>query len=220
MLALIAFLLTASPTASVEGKVTVSHDGAAGDCDDVVVYLTFKKNRAKANAAARAKAATRVHAIEQRRSPSGRSEFWPHVEVVLAGETVCFPNNQEVVHNVFSKNPDVDATLPYHASACAVFTTPGASRIGCNKHEWMSAWVLAVENPLYARPSACAYRINAPPGEYDVHCWHPNGTAEAVQAATLVEGESATVSCAINRVDEQPSRSKYGTPRPDPYRGN
>ena len=108
--------------------------------------------------------------------------FIPHVLVVRVGTTVDFPNNDRVFHNVFSfrdgKRFDL-GMYPVGALRHVVFDQPGLSRIFCNIHPHMAAYVMAVDSPYFARSDdSGAFTIAAvPAGTYTYHAWRPGAAA-------------------------------------------
>jgi plastocyanin len=118
--------------------------------------------------------------------------FYPHVLAVRVGTKVTLPNNDRVFHNVFSfhngKRFDL-GLYPVGTSRQVVFDQPGLSRIFCNIHPNMAAYVIAVATPYFAVSDA-AGRIqltSVPPGSYVYHAWRPGGT-ELSGAATVQDG--------------------------------
>jgi plastocyanin len=102
--------------------------------------------------------------------------FTPHVLAVRVGTTVDFPNNDRVFHNVFSfKDGKVfDLGLyPVGATRTVTFDTPGLSRIYCNIHPGMAAYILAVDSPYFALSnSSGAFTLSeVPAGRYTYHAW-------------------------------------------------
>jgi plastocyanin len=79
--------------------------------------------------------------------------FSPHVLVVRTGTVVDFPNDDRVFHNVFSFRDGKVFDLglyPVGTSKPIVFDHAGLSRIFCNIHPNMSAYVVAVDTPYFA----------------------------------------------------------------------
>src|ERR1043166_5537568 len=79
-------------------------------------------------------------------------DFSPHVLVVRVGTTVEFPNNDRVFHNVFSFHDGKTFDLglyPVGALKRVLFDKPGLSRIFCNIHPNMAAYVMAVDTPYF-----------------------------------------------------------------------
>ena len=102
--------------------------------------------------------------------------FAPRVLVVRVGTAVDFPNNDRVFHNVFSfrdgKKFDL-GTYPVGALRRVTFDRPGLSRIFCNIHPNMAAYVMSVDSPYFAQAAADgAFTIaGAPSGTQTYHAW-------------------------------------------------
>ena len=106
--------------------------------------------------------------------------FFPHVLAVRVGTTVEFPNNDKVFHNVFSFRDGKKFDLgmyPKGASKRIVFDRAGLSRLFCNIHPNMAAYVMAVDTPYFAVSNERgAFSIaGVPPGTYTYHAWRPGG---------------------------------------------
>jgi plastocyanin len=103
-------------------------------------------------------------------------KFSPHVLAVRVGTTVHFPNNDRVFHNVFSFHDGKVFDLglyPVGASKDVRFDKPGLSRIFCNIHPKMAAYVFAVDSPYFAvSDESGAFALpDVPPGRYTYHAW-------------------------------------------------
>jgi plastocyanin len=107
--------------------------------------------------------------------------FTPHVLVIRVGTSVEFPNNDHVFHNVFSFKDGKKFDLGMYPAAVkakpVVFDKPGLSRIFCNIHPNMAAYVMAVDTPYYATSNERGIfaLANVPPGTYTYHAWRPGG---------------------------------------------
>ena len=122
-------------------------------------------------------------------------DFSPHVLVVRVGTTVEFPNNDRVFHNVFSFREGKVFDLgmyPVGALKHVTFDREGLSRIFCNIHPGMAAYVMAVDSPYFAiADQSGAFTIAmVPPGAYPYHAWRPGasqltGTWASSSAAPL-----------------------------------
>src|SRR5437763_6250880 len=104
--------------------------------------------------------------------------FRPRVLVVRAGTSVEFPNNDRVFHNVFSFRDGRRFDLgmyPVGALKYVTFDRPGLSRIFCNIHPGMAAYVMAVDSPYFAvTDQSGAFTIaRVPPGTYEYNAWRP-----------------------------------------------
>ncbi|MFT3843269.1 MAG: hypothetical protein QM723_40165 [Myxococcaceae bacterium] len=138
--ALLALALTAGPTVTVKGKVTVhKSDGAElPDASDVVVYVEDVNEPVKG--------ATAV--LKQQ----GR-QFVPRVLVVAQGTEVKFPNEDSMKHNVFTNSPNVTFDLGEYAKnegKSRVFEKPGEADMYCNIHSEMIAYVVVAPSKLFA----------------------------------------------------------------------
>ena len=106
--------------------------------------------------------------------------FSPHVLAVRVGTAVDFPNNDGVFHNVFSFRDGKKFDLGMYPAGTArkvAFDKPGLSRIFCNIHPHMAAYVMAVDTPYFAvSDERGAFVIPAvPAGTYTYHAWRPGG---------------------------------------------
>jgi plastocyanin len=117
--------------------------------------------------------------------------FSPHVLAVRAGTTVDFPNRDRVFHNVFSFHDGKRFDLgmyPVGTVRQVTFGQPGLSRIFCNIHPNMAAYVMAVDSEYFAVSDASGRFVipEVPPGTHGYHAWRPGGTALAGSA--VVDG--------------------------------
>lgn len=129
---------------------------------------------------------TRKTVIDQR-----NLKFTPTVVAIMAGESVDFPNNDKSWHNVYSKGGANDFDLglyPPGKSRSKKFDKPGVSRVLCNAHPDMEAYVVVKDHPFYSTTDSRGnYEIkNVPLGKVRVQIWHPdldvrNETVELVR---------------------------------------
>jgi len=120
--------------------------------------------------------------------------FSPHVLAIRVGTTVQFPNRDRVFHNVFSfrdgKRFDL-GMYPVGAVKNVTFGQPGLSRIFCNIHPNMAAYVMALDSGYFAvSDSSGRFLIEAvPSGTYVYHAWHPGGTT--LSGSATVDGDKS-----------------------------
>ncbi len=107
-------------------------------------------------------------------------EFVEYVTAVQVGTVVSFPNNDKIRHHVYSFSPAKKFEIPLYPPGMApgkpiVFDEPGVAVLGCNIHDWMKAYVCILETPYFAKTNTkgMASITDLPPGEYEVHVWHP-----------------------------------------------
>ena len=160
-------LLGASSNAAVVGTVDVTGTVHAGGKprQDAVVWLE------PANPQPAPPVAKKTVVLDQR-----TSTFYPHVLAVQVGTTVDLPNNDRVFHNVFSFHDGKKFDLglyPVGTSRRVTFDHRGLSRIFCNIHPNMAAYVLAVDSPYFSvSDSQGRFSIaSVPPGRYTYHAW-------------------------------------------------
>ena len=120
-------------------------------------------------------AATRKTVLEQK-----NLTFSPHVLAVRAGTTVAFPNLDRVFHNVFSFHDGKRFDLgmyPVGTVKDVTFGQAGLSRIFCNIHPNMAAYVLAVDSAYFAVSDAAGrFQIaGVSQRDYVYHAWRPGG---------------------------------------------
>lgn len=121
--------------------------------------------------------------------------FEPRVVVVPAGGEVAFPNFDSIYHNVFSVSPTKRFDLgkyPRGNSRSVTFQKPGIVNVFCDIHSDMSAFIVVVPKPAWARPAADGhYSIEGlPAGRYTLHWWHPDFTGGSVTVEVAAEGET------------------------------
>ena len=81
-------------------------------------------------------------------------------------------------HHAYSFSPAKKFELPLYAGtpdAPLLFDKPGIVTIGCNIHDWMTAYVCVVETPFFAisGPDGRVQLRNLPAGAYRAEVWQP-----------------------------------------------
>ena len=118
--------------------------------------------------------------------------FAPRVLALEVGTTVEFPNHDRVFHNVFSfrdgKRFDL-GLYPIGAVKHVVFDKPGVSRIFCNIHPHMAAYVVAVDSSLFtvSGDDGSFTLHGVPEGTYTYHAWRA-GAAPLTGTVTTQAG--------------------------------
>jgi plastocyanin len=103
--------------------------------------------------------------------------YLPHVVPILVGSTVVFQSEDKELHNVFARGQKSvlfnDAVLP-GARFERTFKQLGVVHLTCNIHKEMSAFVVVLQNPYFARidPKSGEFLIQGiPPGKYTLRIW-------------------------------------------------
>jgi len=132
--------------------------------------------------------------VVTRRVMQKDANFNPHVLPVLVGTTVEWPNEDEILHNVFSfsETKPFDLGLYNGLNVEAVTSDrPGRVDIFCSIHARMSCIVLVRDNPFFATTNARGnYRIaDVPPGTYKLRAWHERLPSQVKEITVPETGE-------------------------------
>jgi len=146
-LAIVALLAAGSAAgADLGGQVELYSGGRAlraAEAVDAMVYFRPRSVQAASPAPVNATMITR------------RKQFVPRVLAVTVGSTVRFPNEDPILHNVFSTSTDnsFDAGQ-YHTGpgVAHTFDHAGLVKVYCNVHHSMFGYILVLDTPHYARP--------------------------------------------------------------------
>src|SRR5262249_9515439 len=118
--------------------------------------------------------------------------FSPHVLAVRVGTSVNMPNNDRVFHNVFSfkdgKRFDL-GLYPVGQAKTVTFDKAGVSRMFCNIHPNMAAYIVAVDSDYYGVSNASGVftMASVPPGTYTYHAWRAGHDLVSGQATVTAE---------------------------------
>lgn len=124
-------------------------------------------------------------------------EFSVYVLPLVVGTAVNFPNRDTVQHHVYSLSRPKKFELPLYAGeakAPVVFDQPGVVAIGCNIHDWMSAYVVVLETPWFAKTATngAAAIADVPPGRYRAEVWHPRLAKTEARELTVTADATAS----------------------------
>lgn len=172
---------------SINGKIGVT---GVKDARDVVVFLE--------NVSGVFKPPAKKPSIDQK-----NLIFFPHILPVLVGTTVEFPNNDNVMHNVFSPAKVKKFNLGTYGGGTireVTFDKPGVIPLLCNVHAEMSAYVIVLQNPYFTTtgPDGKFSIKNIPPGTYTIKTWHEKLKAQE-KKITISKGKSSIVNLALTR---------------------
>lgn len=154
-----------------------------------------------------------------------RKTFVPRVLPIPVGASVRFPNNDPILHNVFSTTREATFDLGLYGRSAGEdyrFTQPGVIRIYCNVHHAMTAHVLVMDTPFFAKPDAQGrFRlVGVPQGPGELYVWHERAQLWQ-QALTAGSDVEIKVPLELSKRRIPPHLNKTGQPyrrtRPDEY---
>jgi plastocyanin len=120
-------------------------------------------------------------------------EFEPASLVIPLGSTISFPNQDEILHNVFSVTPRSSFDLGIYGegkSADYTFTKTGLVLINCNVHQAMQANVLVVDTPFIVSPGSDGRFAfdKLPAGSGKLMVWHPRANVQGQVVKVPAQG--------------------------------
>jgi len=181
-------------TGAVAGQVRITKNGGPkDDRSQVVVYLEGVAETARAGAGATPRIRQRDNA------------FFPGLLVVRRGDSVEFPNEDKVFHNVFSVSEAARFDLGLYKSGTSkvvTFRDPGVVDVYCNIHPEMVAKILVVDTSYYAITGpAGSFRIaGVPAGKYGIVAWQAHGEPRR-GTVTVTSGATAQLSFDLEEVE-------------------
>lgn len=206
LLGLCIFALGHSQAATLSGKLTIKDkkDQPADYCDQAVVFLEPTDKAMSVPTSANMKSEMRAT----------DKVFTPGVLVVEKGATVQFPNDDKILHNVFSlsKTKKFDLGLYRKGDGKSVtFDKPGIVKVYCNIHSKMNGVVLVLENSLFARvKSDCSYSVeNVPSGEFKVSAWYRYGKGKE-ETIKIADNRSLDFSIKHTKKVKRKHKNKHG----------
>ena len=141
------------------------------------------------------------HAIVDQRNMS----FIPHVLPIVAGTTVDFKNNDDVLHNVFTPDECAEkfnlGTWAKGGTRSFIYKNAGCRGVLlCNVHPEMEGWVVVLQNPHFCKTGKDGlYTIkNVPAGTYTLKAWLPKATGPDSKV-TVPQNGSVTVDISMTR---------------------
>lgn len=129
-------------------------------------------------------------------------EFQPYVTALPVGARVNFPNRDHVQHHVYSLSKTKAFDIPLYrgeSKEIIVFEQPGVVTIGCNIHDWMSAHIVVLATPYFAKSGADGLvpLQGLPAGRYRLEVWHPRIAAMLTRDVTVSATDTATQVIAV-----------------------
>jgi plastocyanin len=121
-------------------------------------------------------------------------QFSPRVLTVVAGQTVSFPNEDDVAHNVFSLSQANKFKLgiyPKGETREVAFEKTGVIDLFCSIHRHMHAVIVVVPNDFHAEAKVGEnYSIkNVPAGKHTIKVWNAAHKVVSQEITVPADGE-------------------------------
>ena len=135
----------AGDAAGLQGRLVLFADGKplrAEEASEAVIYFR------PARPALRAAPTQPVLMVTRRK------QFQPRLLPVVVGSRVRFPNEDPILHNVFSTSPDNSFDAGLYGNGAGVehlFANPGLVKVYCNVHHSMFGFILVLDTPHFTR---------------------------------------------------------------------
>lgn len=147
-------------------------------------------------------------------------EFTPHILAVPVGSRVQFPNQDKILHNVFSVSPGNAFDLGIYRSGPPKekrFEQPGLVRVFCNVHQSMVAYILVLDTAHYVAPAGDgSFRLTGlPKGPGKLTVWHEQADPWSVELSLPLAEDAAPVAARL--VVVRPKLPLHLTKTGDPY---
>lgn len=144
--------------------------------------------------------------------------FIPNVLPVLKGTTVAFPNQDIVMHNVFSLSKLKPFDLGLYGAGdekSVTFPQSGLTKIYCNIHEEMVGYILILDNPYFTvTDSSGRFKIpNVPSGNYTLTAWSSHSKSQSRPVQIRDKGKESQTELNFKLAEEGHNRghlNKWG----------
>lgn len=116
-------------------------------------------------------------------------EFVPLVNVIQQGQSVIFPNSDNIRHHVYSfSTPKVFEIQLYEGvpNTPIVFDKPGIVALGCNIHDTMVGYIVVAPGDVFAKTEANGTAtLNVVTKPATINLWHPALAADKSVVKTI-----------------------------------
>lgn len=133
-------------------------------------------------------------------------EFLPYVTAIRRGDAINFANNDDIRHQIYSFSAPKQFEIPLfrdNPPRPVTFDEAGAVELGCNIHDWMSAYIYVVETDKFVVTDTFGNGLisNLPEGDYEVLVWHPklDGTAQSTAQRVTIDGSDQSMAFTISQ---------------------
>jgi len=186
---------TPLPSNVYQSRTVANHDAAAiPEIRNVVIYLKGLKYKGPL-------------AVSRQEIRQEHEAFAPRVVAVTRGSTIDFPNGDPFFHNVFSLSSASTFDLgryPMGRHKSITLNNTGLVKVYCHIHSHMSASILVLDHPYFARPDLDgSFTIpNVPPGTYTIVGWHER-IGERASVVSVKAGAASSLDISLPVEDLQ-----------------
>jgi plastocyanin len=129
-------------------------------------------------------------------------QFLPSFLIVVVGQTVSMPNEDQVAHSVYSLSPAKQFDLGFYAKGehkTVTFDRPGVVDVQCLIHNFMRARILVVPSRYYSIIAANGtFRIrNVPAGTFSLTFWADGMTAFMREVTVSSDGTAVSLQVSL-----------------------
>lgn len=211
----LALVIAPLPAQTLAGRVELFADGRAlraEEARDAVVYFRPQVPVAPAPLAEPVVMTTR------------RKRFQPRTLAIGVGSRVRFPNEDPILHNVFSTTDgnafDV-GLLAQGEDGVVTFDRPGYVRIYCNVHQGMVGHLLVLDTPFFTRPDGHGqFQLDGlPAGAGELVVWHDRARPWRQAATPQAAATPVAVRLELSQRRVPPHMNKFGRPYEQAPRG-
>lgn len=190
-----------APTGTITGTVSIK-EGKKTVNADAVVYVIGKAAPADVGP-------PQKHQIIQK-----DKKFWPDLIAITQGDAVAFPNQDKLLHNVFSPKPQFDLGTLKHGQGFkpTTFKNPGVVDVYCNIHPDMAATILVLPNRFHTKTRGKFTLSGVPAGEWTLFAYTRRAQKPRSIKVRVAAGQVTNVgTIQILRGPEPPHPNKYGS---------
>ncbi len=144
-------------------------------------------------------------------------EFINHVTPIQVGTTISFPNHDQIRHHVYSFSSAKNFEIPLYKGVPAkpiTFDQAGVVVLGCNIHDQMSAYIVVVDSPFFAKTDEQGHAsLSLLAGNYELRFWHRDTDEDS-------KNSKQTIKVAVGqtvKVNHQLSIKSSWASKPNPF---
>lgn len=142
-------------------------------------------------------------------------QFVPHISAIQAGQSVDFPNSDNIRHHVYSfsaSNPFEIKLYRNRPAAPILFANPGVVALGCNIHDRMIGYIFVADANRKTALTDEQGTVQVPDVK-QVDYWHPRLSLTGTEVRTLqLSGEAnQTITVELTPDPLQDSDNTFGS---------